>query len=429
MVVQCIDCLAGMRGLSDNSVDCIVTDPPYGLSFMGKRWDYELPSVEIWRECLRVLKHGGHLLSFGGTRTYHRMACGVEDAGFELRDCIMWVYGSGFPKSLDISKAIDREAGLERAVVGESPNNRPAKTHGGAGFDKLGSGQATINITAPASPEAAQWSGWGTALKPAYEPIIVARKCVEGTVAANVLKWGVGGINVDGCRVGLAEGEKPFSYPNGPGGCKSGEFHYQGRAETPAEGSPAGRWPANLVHDGSDEVVGLFPDTGASKAAMRGLQHSGRHGGISDLGGNIKDGTNSVRGHNDNGGSAARFFYCAKASKRDRDEGLEGMEYRRGGSEVFDARQRDGVGEMRQPVCRNYHPTIKPTDLMRWLCRLVCPPNGLILDPFAGSGSTGKAAVLEGFRFLGFEREAEYVEIANKRIESAEASVGGGELF
>jgi site-specific DNA-methyltransferase (adenine-specific) len=325
---------------------------------MGKRWDYDVPSVEIWAECLRVLKPGGHLLAFAGTRTQHRMAVRIEDAGFDIRDMIAWVYGSGFPKSLDVSKAIDKAAGAEREVIGQwkptgtarpskNGSHSAAKTTADCGYNP--DTEALVNITAPATDAAKQWDGWGTALKPALEPITVARKPLVGTVAANVLEYGTGAINVDGCRVGNADG----------------------------------RWPANLIHDGSDEVTALFPDTKGGTAVRR------------NSGGNTFGGDNPKPPMDDMGygdsGSAARFFYCAKASKADRDEG-------------------------------NNHPTVKPTDLMRYLCRLVTPPNGTALDPFAGSGSTGKAAVLEGFGFIGIEREAEYVAIAEARIAHAAAN-------
>ena len=329
------DCLDVLRGMADNSVDAIVTDPPYGLSFMGKRWDYDVPSEDIWRECLRVLKPGGHLLAFAGTRTQHRMAVRIEDAGFEIRDMIAWVYGSGFPKSMDVSKAIDKAAGAEREVVGIRDDKGRASTFGG------GETRPTLD-TAPATPAARQWHGWGTALKPALAPITVARKPLIGTVAENVLTWGTGGVNVDGCRVGTEEiktcAKTPEASPMKGLGAS-------GFASGVVESTHIGRWPANLIHDGSEEATELL-------------------------------------------GDAQRFFYCAKASKADRGDG-------------------------------NAHPTVKPTDLMRYLCRLVTPSGGTVLDPFMGSGSTGKAAVLEGFNFIGIEREAEYIDIARARIEHA----------
>ena len=321
-----------MRGLADSSVDAVVCDPPYELGFMGKRWDASgvAYDVELWREALRVAKPGAHLLAFGGSRTYHRMTCAIEDAGWEVRDCIMWLYGSGFPKS----------------------HNGP-------------------------------WGG--TALKPAHEPIVVARKPLDGTVAANVLAWGTGALNVDGCRVGTEDAllgganRRPITRERNDGwGMRNGGSY--GRE------MPAGRWPANVIHDGSEEVVGLFPQTTSGKPMNRMHTDPGRN----VASGASKGGEYFHSGFGDSG-SAARFFYCAKASKKDRGEG-------------------------------NIHATVKPTALMRWLVRLVTPPNGLVLDPFTGSGSTGKACALEGFRFVGIEQSAEYAEIARARI----AAVNGG---
>ena len=389
------DCLELLRALPDSSVDAVVTDPPYGLAFMGKRWDYDVPSVDIWAECLRVLKPGGHLLAFAGTRTQHRMAVRIEDSGFEIRDMIAWVYGSGFPKSLDVSKAIDKAAGAEREVVGANPTYRRIQEQA-ANYNL----QRNPNITAPATEAAKQWQGWGTALKPALEPITVARKPLSGTVAETVLEHGTGAINVDGCRV--STNESLSRSRNGVNNLFSGLGSQDG------SNNPEGRWPANLIHDGSDEVTGLFPVTGASKAAPRNNQ-------IKDEFFTGKKPTITY-GHDDDGGSAARFFYCAKASKADRDEGCE----------LFDeVRRTDGrttehhVPNLRTTARKNHHPTVKPTDLMRYLCRLVTPPGGVVLDPFMGSGSTGKAAILEGFRFIGCEREADYVEIARARITTA----------
>jgi site-specific DNA-methyltransferase (adenine-specific) len=374
------DCLDRLRELPDCSVDACVTDPPYGLSFMGKAWDYDVPQVEVWREVLRVLKPGGHLLAFAGTRTQHRMAVQIEDAGFEIRDMIAWVYGSGFPKSLDVSKAIDKAAGAEREVVGPGRWNHVKGSNDAQADCLIRPGGKHVE-TAPATPAPQQWSGWGTALKPALEPITVARKPLTGTVAANVLEHGTGGLNVDGCRVAASDGYTENAVTQG---VSTARTSYDPRQERSTfNPSPAGRWPANLIHDGSDEVVGLFPQTAPSKASMRGVVLTGADEKVYGKGDPTFD---TMRGHNDAGGSAARFFYCAKASKADRGEG-------------------------------NGHPTVKPTELMRYLCRLVTPPGGVVLDPFMGSGSTGKAAALEGFRFIGIEREAEYLEIARGRIE------------
>jgi DNA modification methylase len=371
------DCREVMRTLDPESIDSIVTDPPYGLSFMGKGWDHGVPGVEFWTEALRVAKPGAHLLAFGGTRTYHRLAVAIEDAGWEIRDCVMWVYGSGFPKSHDVSKAIDREAGAERGrsvVRSKSVSTCYAQDE----WTRLNAG--TVLDATPITADASRWVGWGTALKPAYEPIIVARKPLRGTVAGNVLEWGTGGINVDGCRI---EAEENLTRLQSKTALFSQESRpWKDRIDTSdlkILGSTIGRWPANFIHDGSEEVTDLL-------------------------------------------GDAARFFYCAKASKRDRDEGCEEMEaiHRANGNKWTDQDYRVLSGE-RPPSAesgprRNHHPTVKPTDLMRYLCRLVTPPDGLVLDPFTGSGSTGKAAILEGFRFVGCELSAEYIEIARARI-------------
>jgi len=352
-----------LKSLKDNSVDSIVTDPPYELGFMGKKWDNTgiAYNVGIWKECLRVLKPGGYLLSFGGTRTSHRMVCAIEDAGFEIRDTIMWIYGSGFPKSLDVSKAIDKAAGIEREKI--------------------------------ATEAAKQWEGWGTALKPAHEPITVARKPFEGTVAQNVLEYGTGAINIDGCRVGVDPVTDASQCMNQNGG------------DIPQVVSPSGRWPANIIHDGSKEVTDLFLDTGKSSGGRNCniSKTSEIYGGGKGLGQDIDP--ESVKGDPGYGdiGSTARFFkvvyekikYCAKASKTDRNEGCEGGR----------------IG--------NVWPTVKPTELMKYLVRLVTPPKGIILDPFCGSGSTGKAAMIEGFKFIGIDSDPTAIDIAKRRIHNA----------
>jgi DNA modification methylase len=597
------DCRDAMKMMESNSIDSIVTDPPYGLSFMGKGWDHGVPGVEFWVEALRVAKPGAHLLAFGGTRTFHRLAVAIEDAGWEIRDTVMWVYGSGFPKSHDVNKAIGKAAGAEREVVGRG------KKQGGAsnGRNSPSVGYACesneFNITAPATDAARQWSGWGTALKPAWEPVIVARKplvspCInvldmvecqlrdrgvtggilwkpenasgapkskktkssgstklsepsatsaknaaenetqktgpqtpkssevhgisgakqtpEGkgnsrdsmtgdcanvfsqptaesvsaaanpnplssqsttstagerstesksteksmpncgatdsrpdteffvgiatgltgsmatvrinrdsdgmfiwpmnlpksipgkplTVAENVLRYGTGAINVDGCRVGT---ERLPAITAGQ--AQIGTFE-RGAMVTPER---EGRWPANVIHDGSDEVMGLFPVTHAP--GSNGSKGTKGKGYVGDFG---LRAVPQLPSYTDSG-SAARFFYCAKASKADRDEGCEELGERTAG-ECTDRKNgsagmnspREGAG--RTSGSRNHHPTVKPTALMRYLCRLVTPPNGLILDPFMGSGSTGKAAILEGYRFIGIDLEPEYCKIAEARI-------------
>ncbi|HBO3766867.1 TPA: site-specific DNA-methyltransferase [Pseudomonas aeruginosa] len=357
------DCLQVLKTFPDNSFDSVVTDPPYGLSFMGKRWDYDVPSVEIWAECLRVLKPGGHLLAFAGTRTQHRMALRIEDAGFEIRDIIAWVYGSGFPKS----KNLDGD-----------------------------------------------WQGWGTALKPALEPITVARKPLAGTVAANVLAHGTGTLNIDGCRINptgesrerVGEATQDQRYTDAGGtnfAMKPG----------PRGGAVAGRWPANLIHDGSTEVVALFP-ADAGQAAPLATRNSDK---TRNSYGTFAGSPDAHFSPHDAGGSAARFFYCAKASRKDRNEGCDELPQQRGGMVSNTSGQhitrRDGY---EPPAAGNHHPTVKPTDLMAYLVRLVTPPGGKVIDPFTGSGSTGKAAVREGFEFVGIEREPPYLAIAEARI-------------
>jgi len=517
--------LAELKKLPDNSIHSVVTDPPYGLKFMGKSWDYDVPQVETWREVLRVLKPGGYLLSFGGSRTYHRIVVNIEDAGFEIRDQIGWCYGSGFPKSHDISKGIDKQAGIEREKIPATGGLHKNTNLNDDNWSKIGNKNALQDSNNPASEPARQWQGWGTALKPAVEPICMARKPIsEATVAANVLKWGTGGINIDGCRIGTEEltygamkqhmEARPWS-----------DAQAKGERGKPEPKTVIGRWPANLIHDGSEEVLAGFPDTGISREST-----VNNAGSIWGSGNN----ENRLAGFNDCG-SAARFFYTAKASKWDRNEDvLDGsctIKYNipkdLGGipcnvvntvlvqllkkvisdSEVLKWHTAEnGVSIMGQcqsgflstilteinkitkseisnlltlshikefiqganlyPVnggspaenveklkwsqqittqgsqaelvrgvnlvalqmlsvisvkenwkpTSNTHNTVKPTDLMQYLCRLVTPPDGIILDPYAGSGSTGKAALLECFRFIGFEREAEYCKIANARM-------------
>jgi site-specific DNA-methyltransferase (adenine-specific) len=404
-----------MRAMDAESIDAIVSDPPYGLSFMGKGWDHGVPGQDFWIEALRVAKPGAHLLAFGGTRTFHRLVVAIEDAGWEIRDCLMWVYGSGFPKSLDVSKAIDKAAGQERTVVGQGGSLCPdiAKGRKCGCAEKYGqersmtSGTKHSPETAPATDAACRWSGWGTALKPAYEPIIMARKPLTSTVAANVLKHGTGALNIDGCRVGHREERQRMR--------AAGMGYHGSEAQGMVTDDGMGRWPANVLHDGSDEVTGLFPTTTSGGTPFSRPSGMGYHGAA---------GQDDVAGSRGDSGSAARFFYCAKASKADRDEGCDGLttrkqdETRNEGDPGGDNPRNRGAGER-----SNHHPTVKPTDLMRYLCRLVTPPGGTVLDPFMGSGSTGKAATLEGFSFVGCELQPEYMAIAEARIRHAEGEV------
>lgn len=482
-------CLDRLPELADNSIDAVVTDPPYELGFMGKSWDSSgiAFNPQVWAECLRVLKPGGHLLAFGGSRTWHRIAVAIEDAGFEVRDSIAWLYGSGFPKSLDISKAIDKAApragmfdgfaahfakrrrasgltqksiaqhfpsrtgGLtgcvwnwenganvptvdqwkilqpllelsnewlplierveaEREVIGQQKNAM-------AGWNMDGTTKfVDRDITLAATEEAKKWSGWGTALKPAFEPVIVARKPLIGTVAANVLAYGTGGLNIDGSRIGTGTGEtRTVSYPDIRGdNYQQGKESYSERGTVERVVKDQGRWPANVILDPFTAEL-LDEQSEITKSTTTKI---GQYDSRSEFGG----GQINVR-HPDSGG-ASRFFYVAKASKRDRNEGLDGLEMRKSGS--YEARNREsekGQFDGPTPKAQNFHPTVKPTDLMRYLVKLVTPPGGTVLDPFTGSGSTGKAAILEGFEFIGCELTDDYLPIIEGRLSHAADTV------
>lgn len=489
-----------IKGLADNSIDSIVTDVPYGLGdepnaldmlsdwlltghhevkgrgFMGKEWDAFVPQPAFWKECLRVLKPGGYLLSFGGTRTFDLIALGLRIAGFEFRDTIMWVYGSGFVKGHDISKAIDKVAvvdcgncggtgqlepftesfeewyaktkdwggtrdeweklssnhetkcwickgtgkvkGAEREVVGVSERGsgaQPTKlinhAKGDTGIGYADGSGKVFDITAPATPEAKQWDGWNVNLTPSYEPILVFRKPLEGTYVENVLKWGTGAMNIDACRVPIKDGAKMArNNKEGGNGWKNSSG---GKNKAALVGEPSGRWPKNFIHDGSDEVVELFPQRTSGIPGIRKKPHqTNSTSGTLNMTGNVEVGYGDT-------GSAARYFYCAKVSKQERNAGLDGLPLRR---YSHDGRDKgiENPYQRNNSVSSNPHPTVKPIALLKYLVRLVTPPGGTLLDPFMGSGSAGCAAVIEGFDFIGFELDAEglnMMEVAEKRIE------------
>lgn len=421
------DCREIMAALPGGGFDAIVTDPPYGLEFMGKEWDKlgaaneaatdspgwraghggrgkpsstngvpfggagqrvrygtSAASMQQWHfewatTAIRVAKPGAHLLAFGGTRTYHRLACAIEDAGFELRDCIMYMFGTGFPKSMDVSKQIDKQARAKRKVVGDHPH--AAKNKHRSKKSTYGEPNQNVMLTAPATPSASQWQGFGTALKPAYEPVLLARVPLsEKTVSANVLKHGTGAINIDACRVPLngqkagGSGKPPLQF--------NGDNHrpFHDNAEPREFDTSTGRWPANVIHDGSGDVLAEFAKCGESGEHPRTLKRNGKGSHIGFC--FDKESVYQIAGDS---GTPARFFYTAKSSRRDRGEG-------------------------------NNHPTVKPLSLMRYLCRLTCRPGGTILDPFAGSGTTGIAAMQEGMKVVLIEQSEEYCEIIVRRL-------------
>lgn len=361
------------QDLPENSVDAIVTDAPYGIKFMGKKWDYNVPSVYQWEQALRVLKPGGYMIAFGGSRTFHRMAVNIEDAGFEIRDTIMWIYAQGFPKSMNIG------------------------------------------------------NGWGTALKPAHEQIILARKSLDGTVVENMKQWGTGGINIDGCRIDLNGDYK--SKANGRPSLTGLYDNYNSTQANKAD--HVGRFPANVIHDGSDEVIALFPD---SKGQL-GRASCSKSISKNNIYGKNKNFTINAEPRNDSG-SAARFFYCAKASNKDRNDGVDMTIETEVGHNRFDTCEicggtilqnpdRPSACNCNEPIRKhntfkgNSHPTVKPTALMQYLVKLVTPKGGLVLDPFMGSGSTGKATILEGFEFIGIDMDKQWIPIAESRIKFA----------
>jgi DNA modification methylase len=407
------DSLEVLKELEDNSVDSVATDPPYGLAFMGKKWDYDVPSVELWEQVFRVLKPGGYLLSFGGSRTYHRMVVNIEDAGFEIRDQIMWIYGSGFPKSHNIGKSVDKLLGNEREVVGSK------KGQGNIPNDR-GNWGLKPNTDVILDKGNTEWEGWGTALKPAHEPIVMARKPLsEKTVAKNVLEYGTGGINIDGCRIKYDENNKPIpqlekgkTKVNSNKKMFDGQSTHNSRTEAVIGGSLDGRFPANVIHDGSDEVTECFPKT--KSGAMK--REVGGYGGDSIF----FNGKSVPSNQYGDSGNASRFFYCAKAGRRDRDDGLGGEYKLCGMMEDDNYAIKTGSGNLRETKRKNTHPTVKPTSLMQYLIRLVTPPNGTVLDPFNGSGSTGKACAYETIgKYIGIDLDEEYINISKARIEFA----------
>ena len=409
------DCRQVLAKLDEASVDACITDPPYEIGFMGKAWDRSGVAFDpdTWRAVLRVLKPGAHLLAFGGTRTVHRIACAIEDAGFDIRDQLSWLYGSGFPKSLDVSKAIDAAAGAVREVVGPNPNHRAVSGIDYAGV-YAGGNTGSAAITVPCTDAAREWDGWGTALKPACEPIVLARKPLAGTVAANVLTHGTGALNIDACRIATAE-----TLRLGKTGLASEKFFTKGVAsQVDKHQHEAGRWPANVLLD--EEAAALLDEQAGERTSnsMRAGTKAGRKSAVynGDLGRPLAA---DIVGSS---GGASRFFYVAKAARRERDAGLDHLPARSGGEATV---REDGsaglnsprAGAGRRGGARNFHPTVKPIELMRYLVRLVTPPGGLVLDPFAGSGTTGIAALREGMRFVGVDLEPEYARIAIARIE------------
>lgn len=433
------DCLDWMATMPDNTYNAVFCDPPYGISFMNKRWDHGVPSVAVWEQAYRVCKPGAVLMAFGGTRTWHRLAVNIEDAGWEMFDTIMYVYGSGFPKSHDISKAIDKAAGAERAVVGISSRcTGPSQKEGYRGthtFRESSDNPGNL-ITAPATPEAAAWDGYGSALKPSYEPILCFRKPLESTYAHSALTYGTGAINVDGCRVD-SNGTHASAARAGNGSGRqtanaNGSAYGKGLGGVIAEPHPQGRFPANLIHDGSDDVLAVFDRAGVRPS---GNNTPGKRGGTNP---GMWSGKNpTVKFEHGDTGSAARFFYCAKSSASERSAGLEGMEKRVASVGNLEAAGRDATNiknyrggsqkrvESGLPPSdprANHHPTVKPLALTEYLARLIVPPESYrdeaqLLIPFAGSGSEAIGAALAGWRNItGIELDPEYCEINRRRF-------------
>ena len=416
------DCLDKLKELDDNSVDSIVTDPPYGLAIMGKKWDYDVPSQEIWEECMRVLKPGGHLLAFAGSRTYHRMAIRIEDAGFEIRDQLMWIYGSGFPKSMNVGMKVDEKLGNKRELV-ERPKSEQRPNADNSRDKNKDIGGFAMSDNKYKSVGNSEWEGWGTALKPSHEPIVMARKPLIGTVVDNVLEWGTGGINIDESRIQHDEPVKTTTRTEKGDTWNEKNSGLRNNPSNMASADPKGRFPANVIFDEEagkilDEQTGILK-SGFMKAGTKRIMSEGD----ANTYGYYDSDTTYNDTYGDSGG-ASRFFYCPKTSKTDRNEGLDDFEKKSrsdankmmGKSGNF----KTGSGNDRTTEFKNNHPTVKPTDLMLYLIRLVTPKDGTTLDPFMGSGSSGKAAVRGGFDFVGVEREEEYMKIAKARIQYEE---------
>lgn len=399
-------CVEQMRTLPENSVDAVVTDPPYELGFMGKSWDASgiAYSVEMWKEVLRVTKPGGHLLAFGGTRTYHRMACAIEDAGFEIRDQLQWLYGSGFPKSYNIGKGVDKLQGNKREEIGENPNVR--KNHKGHIYE-LGLKQGGL------TKGCSVWEGWGSGLKPMNEPICLARKPLsEKNLVENVLVWGVGGLNIDASRIGTDQ----RTYKGMSDSYNAGVFRDDNWKPKEIENTVNGRFPGNVLLDEEsakmlDEQSGIVSQGHWAKTKVTGFGEFG-DGKSEYFGVGAKDKTKS---------GASRFFYVAKASKSERNRGCESLELKQTGHGNL---QNSKGMERFDTYNNNNHPTVKPVKLMEYLVRLVTPKGGIVLDPFMGSGTTGIACRNLGFGFIGIEKEKEYFEIAKARIENSK-ELGG----
>jgi len=410
-----------LKQYPDNHFDSIVTDPPYGIEFMGKDWDKHTGALETWNECFRVLKPGGHILAFSASRTYHHLATNIESVGFEIRDQIMWIYGSGFPKSHNIGKAVDKKLGNKRKFVGQNQDiiKKQAKDLREGKrkiLDSFKAGEPNRNngfktVSADITKGNTEWEGWGTALKPAHEPIVMARKPLsEKTIVDNVLKHGTGGINIDECRVGTDE-----KLSIGSNNRKNANVNFGMKNDKKKQKqNEQGRFPANIIHDGSEEVLEGFPETGKS-AGGRSYQNTNK---MYEGGWDGGEGSKIDPGFGDSG-SAARFFYCPKASKKERNAGCGDME----GEVRFASTNESGKmlpSKLNEPhkVKGNYHPTVKPVALMKYLITLITPKGGKVLDPFNGSGSTGMACVELGYEYTGCELDPDYIEISKARIEA-----------